>query len=63
MGEVYTFYCLPSVEPSKAFGLKNLCCSKISVVMLLGYMTAGISQKLESERKKKCTAPKCCIFI
>ena len=56
MGDVYTSFCLQSTELSKAFGLRNLCYSKISVVMLLGYMTAGISRKLESERKK-CHAP------
>ena len=32
-------------------GLRNLCYSKIPVVMLLGYMIAGISQKLELEQK------------
>ena len=32
-----------SAELSKAFGLRNLCYSKISVVMLLGYRIAGIS--------------------
>ena len=37
---------------SKAFGLRNLCYSKISAVMLLGNRIAGISRKLESERKK-----------
>ena len=61
MGDVYTLLCLRSAEPSKAFGLRSLCYSKISVVMLLGYRTAGISRKLESERKK-CTASECCMF-
>ena len=42
-GDVYTLLCLRSAELSKAFGLMNLCYSKISVVMLLG------SRKLESE--------------
>ena len=51
MGDVYTLLCLQSAELSKAFGLKNLCYSKISEVMLLGYRIAAISQKLESERK------------
>ena len=36
MRDVYTLLCLSSVELSKAFGLRNLCYSKISVVMLLG---------------------------
>ena len=50
MGDVYTI-CLRSAETSKAFGLRNLFYSKISVVMLLWYRIAGISRKLESERK------------
>ena len=41
-----------SAELSKAFGLRNLCYFKISVVMLLGNRIAGFSRKLESERKK-----------
>ena len=61
MGDVYTVLCFWSAELSKAFGLRNLCSSKISVVMLLGYMIAGISQKTRV-RTKKCPAPKCCIF-
>ena len=52
MGDVDTLLCLRSAELSKAFGLRNLCYSKISVVMLLGYRIAGILRKLESERKK-----------
>ena len=51
MVDVYTLLCLRSAELSKAFGLRNLCYSKISVFMLLGYRIAGISRKLESERK------------
>ena len=31
--------------------VRNLCYSKISVVMLLGYRIAAISRKIESERK------------
>ena len=58
--------CLQSAELSKVFGLRNLCYSKISVVMLPGYKIAGISRKLESERKKYALRPnalnKCCIF-
>ena len=45
--------CLNGVMPSelsKAFSQRNLSYSKISVVMLLGYRIAGISQKLELER-------------
>ena len=61
MGDVYTLLCLRSAELSRAFGLRNLCYSKISVVMLLGYRIAGISRKLESERNK-CTASECCMF-
>ena len=52
MGDVYTLLCLRSAKLSKVFGLSDLCYSKISVVMLLGHWIAGISQKLESERKK-----------
>ena len=47
MGDVYTLLCLQSAELSKACGLRNLCYSKIFVMMLLGYRVAGISQKLE----------------
>ena len=36
MGDVYPLLCLRS-ELSKAFGLTDLCYSKISVVMLLWY--------------------------
>ena len=53
MGDAYTLLCLRSAELSKAFGLRNLCYFKISVVMLLWYRFIGISRKLESERKKK----------
>ena len=60
-GIFYTSLCLRSAELSKAFGLSNLCYSKISLVILLGYRITGISRKLESERKI-CPAPKCCIF-
>ena len=52
MGDVYTLFCLRSAELSKAFDFSNLCYSKISVVMLLGYMIAGDSKKFESERKE-----------
>ena len=52
MGDVYTLLCIRSDELSKAFGLRNLCYSKISEVMLLGCRIAGISRKLESETKK-----------
>ena len=45
MEDVYTLLCLRSAEFSKAY-------SKISVVMLLEYRIAGISQTLELERKK-----------
>ena len=52
MGDVVTLLCFRSAELSKAFGLGNLCYSKIYVVMLLGYGIAGsISRKLDSERK------------
>ena len=57
MGDVYTLFCLRSAELSKAFGLRNLCYSKLSVVMLLGYRIAGISRKLESERNKNVLRP------
>ena len=33
MGVVYTLLCLRSAELSKAFGLRNLCYSRISLVM------------------------------
>ena len=36
MGDVYTLLCLRSAEFSKAFGLRNLCYSEISVVSLAG---------------------------
>ena len=51
-GILYTLLCFRSAELSKAFGLRNICYSKITVVMRLGYRIAGISRKLESERKK-----------
>ena len=44
MGDVYTLLCLRSAVLSKAFGLRNLCYLKKSVLMLLGYMIAGISR-------------------
>ena len=49
MRDVYNLLYLRSAELSKAFGFRNLCYSKIYVVMLLGYRIAGISRKLESE--------------
>ena len=54
MGDVYTLLCIRSAELSKAFRLRNLCYSKISVVMLLGYRIAGIRRKLEPEQKIPC---------
>ena len=51
MGDVYSLLCLWSAELSKAFDVRNLCYSKISVVMLLGYRIARIALKLESELK------------
>ena len=62
MGDVYTLLCFRSAELSKAFSLRNLCYSKISVVMLLGtYRISGVSRKLESKRKNM-TLHICCIF-
>ena len=51
MGDIYTLLCLRSAELSKAFGLRNLCYSKIAIVMILGCRIVEISRKLESERK------------
>ena len=51
MGDVYTLLCFQSAELSKSFGLRSLFYSKMSAVLLLGYMIAGISRKLESEQK------------
>ena len=50
MGDVYTLLCLRPAELRKAFGLGNLCYSKISVVMLLD----GVQDcwNLESEKKE-----------
>ena len=42
MVDVYTLLCLRSAEVSNAFGLRNLCYSKIPVVIFLGYRIAGI---------------------
>ena len=57
MGDIKTLLCLRSAELSKAFGLRNLCYSKIFVVMPLRYRIAGISRKLESERKNYALRP------
>ena len=38
MGDVYTLLCIRSAELSKAFVLRNLYYSTISVVMFLGYL-------------------------
>ena len=59
----YTLVCLQSAELSKAFCLRNICYSKMSVVMLLWYRIAGISRKLESERKKMSCAQMLHIYI
>ena len=56
MGDVYTLLCPWSAYLCKAFGLSNLCYSKISVVKLLGYRIAGITRKFESEQNKICPA-------
>ena len=40
MGDGYTLLCLRSAELSKAFGFRNLCYVKISVLMLLGLRIA-----------------------
>ena len=58
IGDFNTMLCFHSAELSKAFGLRNLCYSKLSVVMLLGYRISGISQKHESERNKYALHPK-----
>ena len=50
-GGVYTLLRLRSAEFSKAFDLRNLCYSKISVVMLLEYRIAGILRKLVRTEK------------
>ena len=52
MGDVYTLSCLRSAELSKAFGLRDICYCKISVVMLLGYRIPGISQNSSQIDKK-----------
>ena len=53
MGGVFILcYVFGQLSSVKAFGLWNLCYSKLSVVMLLGYRIAGISQNLESEQKE-----------
>ena len=57
MGNVDTLLPLWSAELSYAFGLRNLCYSKIYEVMLLECRTARISHKLESERKKNALRP------
>ena len=57
MRGAYTLLCLLSAELSKAFSLRNLCYSKLSVVMLPGYRIAGILRKLESERKEYALRP------
>ena len=62
MGDVYTLLCLRSTELCKEFGLRNLYYSKISVMMLLGYRIAGISRKLEAERKKYALRPNAAYF-
>ena len=67
MADVYTKLCLRSAELSKAFGLRNLCYSKVIVVMLLGlgYRIAWISRKLESEQKTYALRPnisKACVI-
>ena len=62
MGDVYILLCLRSAELSKVLSLRNLCYSKKAVVMLLGYRIAGISRKLESERKQLCSTYEWCIF-
>ena len=49
IGDAYTLLCLRSVELSKTSGLRNLCYSKIFVVMLLGYWIPETLRKLESE--------------
>ena len=48
IGHVYILLCPRSAKLSKAFDLRNLCYSKISVVMPLGKRIAGIARKLEN---------------
>ena len=43
MGDVNTLLCLRSAELCIAFGLRNVCFSKISLVMLFEYSIAEIS--------------------
>ena len=63
MEDVYTLLCLQSAELSKAFGLKDLSYSKISIVLLLGHRIAGISRKLESNEKELPCAQMLHIYI
>ena len=62
MGNFYTLLWLWSAEFSKSFGLRNLCYSKISAMMLLGYRNAGISRKPRVRMILICLASKCSIL-
>ena len=57
VGDVYTLLCRRSAELIKVFGLRNLCYSKIFVVMLLWYRNAGSLRKLESNEAKYTLRP------
>ena len=60
MGNVYSLLCLRSAELSKAFGLRNLCYSKISVSDASRVQDCWT---LENPSQNKKYAPtKCCIL-
>ena len=50
MGDVYTLLCLRSGELSKAFDLRNLCYSKISVVIF--YCTRLLESRENSSQNE-----------
>ena len=50
IGDVYTLLCHRSSELCKVLGIGNLCYSKISVVMLRGYMISGIGNSFLQKR-------------
>ena len=63
MGDVYTLLCLRSAEISNAFELRTLCYSRISVVMFFMVQECwNLSKARVRTKRKKCPAPKCCIF-
>ena len=57
MEDIYTLLCLRSAEFSKAFGLRNLCYSQISVLVFLEYSLLESRESSSQNEKQNALRP------